>query len=675
MRKIMYSNWMKFIAVMLFIASITVGALVATDRVIKYNNEEIELYNLGEDFYKSEIFVRMLTLPEEAVWSTVVEYYNEEHNNSNIADQTIVYQIRKYINAKSLSEKINYYIEWNGIVITNCDAQSPQELLQGDYYSFVTRDELAKVERNSTHTHNRIWSLDNLLSYDSTSKIVVACSVKSETVDEYKTIWQRQKSLITQLFFGTALCVIFALIVMIYLICVCGTNKDGKLKNMWLDNIWNEVHLLAIISAVACEWLICHAIIQELYATGLGNYNHIYLIVGITFAIASTVIITSLLAIIRNIKTQRVMKTSFIPALVKLICRLLVTVVKWIYRLIEGVAIFIIGLQPEKTVFMFAGLFIAYNVVVCTAIVASAQFPVWFLMCLGMFIFALITIIRRAKDLDEIKKGIKEVQSGNLTYKIPELKCVDTKELASTFNNISSGFDESLAAQVKSERLKTELITNVSHDIKTPITSIINYTELLSKVEGLPDEARDYVVILANKSDRLKKLTQDLFDISKAQSGNDNAIMEKLDVSLLIAQSLAEHESEIQKSQLEFCTNVEKDTYILADGRKMSRVLSNLIGNVLKYSMKNTRVFVTANSNDNNVSIQIKNISAYPLDFDVEEITQRFVRGDESRTQDGNGLGLAIAKSYTELCGGELGIIIDGDMFKVTLSFKRYEEE
>ena len=222
--------------------------------------------------------------------------------------------------------------------------------------------------------------------------------------------------------------------------------------------------------------------------------------------------------------------------------------------------------------------------------------------------------------------------------------------------------------------MKAELITNVSHDLKTPITSIISYTELLSKVEGLPEEAKDYVAVIAKKSDRLNKLTQDLFDISKVQSGNDDVILEILDVSLLINQTLGEHDSEIQSSELPFCVNTPKELFISADGRKMSRVVSNLISNILKYTMKNTRVFITAAEKDGMIVMEFKNISAYPLNFDVEEITQRFVRGDESRTAEGNGLGLAIAKSYTEICNGSFDIVVDGDMFKAILKFKKYRD-
>ena len=289
-----------------------------------------------------------------------------------------------------------------------------------------------------------------------------------------------------------------------------------------------------------------------------------------------------------------------------------------------------------------------------------------------LFLFASFVIAYRAKDLDEIKKGVAEVRNGNVAYKIPELKSEDMKALATNINDIAKGLDESVSAKVKAERMKTELITNVSHDLKTPLTSIISYTELLANVEGLPEEAKDYAQIIANKSDRLKTLTQDLFDISKVQSGNESVVLEKLDVSLLINQSLGEHDNEIKKSELPFCVNAPKELYISADGRKMSRVISNLISNILKYTMKNTRVFISAYEENGEVIMEFKNIASYPMDFNAEEIVGRFVRGDESRTQEGNGLGLAIAKSYTEICNGKFEIVLDGDMFKAILKFRKY---
>ena len=389
-------------------------------------------------------------------------------------------------------------------------------------------------------------------------------------------------------------------------------------------------------------------------------------------ALGSLIILTSILSIIRNIKTRRLIETSIILRIIRWVVRLIVKIVKWIWKITKAFWLTIFRLLSKKSGLIFITALLVYTALIGIFGVFLPSGPFWLILGILLFGFASFLIAYRAKDFDEIKKGVSEVRNGNVGYKIPELKCDDMKTLAGNINDIAIGLDESVAAKVKAERLKTELITNVSHDLKTPITSIISYTELLSKIEDLPEEAKDYVAVIAKKSDRLKRLTQDLFDISKVQSGNDDVVLEKLDVALLINQALGEHDNEIQSSGLPFCVEAPKELFISADGRKMSRVLSNLINNILKYAMKNTRVFITASEKDGMIEMEFKNISAYPLNFNVEEITQRFVRGDESRTAEGNGLGLAIAKSYTEICNGTFGIVVDGDMFKAILKFKKY---
>ena len=507
--------------------------------------------------------------------------------------------------------------------------------------------------------------------FHKTSTIIISCSVEEKAVAEYKAIWELQEGIVINTFTKTIICAIAALILIIYLICVCGKTADGEYKNMWLDNVWLEGHLVSIavfgIGGVALSFLVI-----DQYAYGDFPISLIYPILGSVSGLVSLILITSLLSIIRNIKTRRLIETSIILRILRWIWRLVVRIAKWVWRVTKTFWRTIFGMVSKKTGVILITMLFVYTAVVGMFGVLTIISPVWLLLVILLFGGACFVVAYRAKDLDEIKKVVSEVRNGNVAYKIPEVRCQDLKALAANINDIAQGLDESVAAKVKAERLKTELITNVSHDLKTPITSIISYTELLSKVEGLPEEAKDYVAVIAKKSDRLNRLTQDLFDISKVQSGNDDVILEKLDVSLLINQALGEHDNEIQNSGFPFCVDTQKELFISADGRKMSRVVSNLINNILKYTMKNTRVFITASEKDGMIVMEFKNISAYPLNFNVEEITQRFVRGDESRTAEGNGLGLAIAKSYTEICNGAFEIVVDGDMFKAILKFRKY---
>ncbi len=241
----------------------------------------------------------------------------------------------------------------------------------------------------------------------------------------------------------------------------------------------------------------------------------------------------------------------------------------------------------------------------------------------------------------------------------------------SIFKEIDRGFNESFEEQMKAERMKVELITNVSHDLKTPLTSIISYVDLLSKEEDLSKTAREYVSILSEKSDRLNKMVVDVFDLAKSTSGNIQLDFQTLDLKKLIEQTVGDMVDDIQKSGFQIKTNFpEEPVYIVADGKRLYRVFQNIIDNALKYSMEGTRIYISLMDEYGNATVVIQNIAGYEMNFTSEEILQRFSRGDGSRTTEGSGLGLAIAESFTKACGGDFKIEIDGDMFKVLISFR-----
>lgn len=686
MRKVIYSNILKTIAVALFIASIVLGALAVTKGVIKYCEEEEDIYSLEGDFSESWYVSYLLNEPENVMFNayhnTFGEYEKYDEYGHLIApdDETIAElkwalenNIKQWFNDFHDADKLNYFVQWNDVVLTNCGAETAEDLFDDEYYSYLRKDSSGVVERaasaqTDSYSH---YLLEEVAHYDDESTLVISCSIKENVVAEYKAIWEKQEGIVMDAFYQCVACAIVALLMFIYLICVCGKNADGEHTNMWLDNVWIEVHLAAMAGVVVGAIALCWSVLEG-YVSRHFNPNLVYWSFGVMAAVVGLVIISSLLSIIRNIKSRRLIETSIILRVVRWCFRTLKKIVCWIWKKTKAFWKAIFRLLSKKTGIILIGMLFAYTALIGIFGIFTHESPMPVIFGVMLFGFAAFVVARRSADLDEIKKGVGEVRNGNVAYKIPELKSEDMKALAVNVNDIAMGLDESVAAKVKAERLKTELITNVSHDIKTPITSIISYTELLSKVEGLPEEAKDYVSVIAKKSERLKNLTQDLFDISKVQSGNDDVVLEKLDVSLLVGQALGEHDNEIQNSSLQFCVDTPKELYISADGRKMSRVLSNLINNVLKYTMKNTRVFITATEKAGMIEIELKNISAYPLSFDAEEITGRFVRGDESRTAEGNGLGLAIAKSYTEICNGTFDVVVDGDMFKAILKFKKY---
>ena len=681
MKKIIYSNYTKFIVIILFITSIVLGALTVTKGIAEYGNEKEVIYRFENDFSEARYFSHLLDAPESAIFNAYHNFYLVDDETETVDKErplivngeTIEQNIEKKLNDLYCADKINYYVKWNDTVFTNCGAASEQELMTAEFYRLATRDE--KGNNEIVSSQNRYYSyplLDELSLYDKTTSIVVCTSIKEAYANECKVIWDRQSTLINETFTLTLIYAIFALILFIYLLCVCGKNKDGEHKSMWLDNIWTEVHLVAMGGIGFGAVVLCVILLDEFY-TGHFPLNMMNMVVGLSAAITSAVVITSLLSIVRNIKCKRFVESSIIVRVIRWCFKIFVKVLVWLRNGFVGYRNLMFRTLSKKTGIILISMLFVYTALIGFFGIATPEAPFYLFVAVVVFGFASFVVAYRAKDLDEIKKGVSEVRNGNVAYKIPELKSEDMKTLATNINDIAKGLDESVSAKVKAERLKTELITNVSHDLKTPITSIISYTELLSKIEELPEEAKDYVSVISKKSERLKNLTQDLFDISKVQSGNEDVVLEKLDVALLINQSLGEHDSEIQKSELPFCVDAPKELYISADGRKISRVISNLINNILKYSMKNTRVFITAFEKDGEITMEFKNIASYPMNFAADEIVGRFVRGDEARTADGNGLGLAIAKSYTEICNGKFDVVIDGDMFKAILKFRKYK--
>lgn len=286
-------------------------------------------------------------------------------------------------------------------------------------------------------------------------------------------------------------------------------------------------------------------------------------------------------------------------------------------------------------------------------------------------------ILKKLTYLSEIMDGTEKIKNGDLEYKIPIKDDDNFTVLAENINNIGQGLENSIEDALKSERMKAELITNVSHDLKTPLTSIINYIELIKKEKNIePDYINDYIKVLDSKSKRLKVLIEDLFEASKASSGNLEINMDKIELRQLLRQSIGEMEEKILESNLDIRLNLPEDkVYIYADGRRMYRVLENLLSNIIKYSLNNTRVYIDLNVNEGKVTLIMKNISSYELNFDQVEIMERFKRADESRNTEGSGLGLAIAKDLVNLQGGKFHIEIDGDLFKSVLEFDELDQD
>ncbi len=312
-----------------------------------------------------------------------------------------------------------------------------------------------------------------------------------------------------------------------------------------------------------------------------------------------------------------------------------------------GLAVIIITLHPA--------FFLVYLV-----LLAAIGYPI------------IMSITNKITYFNAIVETTNELAAGRLGADLKTSGKSVLSELASNINQLKHGVQTSQNEQAKSERLKTELITNVSHDLRTPLTSIISYTELLKNTEVSLEERKSYIDIIDQKSKRLKVLIDDLFEVSKMASGNMELQKEEVDIVQLLQQALAEYDTEIRESTVQFrITNSPTPVLAHVDGQKLWRVFDNLIGNILKYSIEQSRAYISVNTKGYEAIITFKNVSKYELSDNSEELFERFKRGDTSRHTEGSGLGLAIAQSIVDLHGGRLSIDVDGDLFKVTISLPK----
>lgn len=292
------------------------------------------------------------------------------------------------------------------------------------------------------------------------------------------------------------------------------------------------------------------------------------------------------------------------------------------------------------------------------------------------YIFLVYTLLKSAIDYNIIRQETKKLAEGNLSYKVPiDNMHEPALSLAVDINNISEGFFVAVDEKVKSERFKTELIANVSHDIKTPLTSIINYVDLLKKEKLENEKAKGYLDILTTKTWRLKTLIEDLMEASKASSGAIVLNLECINLVELVRQSIGEFEDKFISHDLEAVLNIKNEPiYIMADGRSTYRIIENMFSNVNKYALSNTRVYVDIFTDQDYATVSIKNISSTKLNINADELMERFVRGDASRNTEGSGLGLSIAKSLAALQDAIFDIEVDGDLFKAVVRFKKIDK-
>ncbi len=366
-----------------------------------------------------------------------------------------------------------------------------------------------------------------------------------------------------------------------------------------------------------------------------------------------------LVSLIVRIRTKSIIRNNLIVILWKKLWKLICNTTKELQKLpiLWQVPLFALG-------------FFLLNIFGMTMIVNNNEMLGLVLMILT-YTSMIIVICMAVANLHLLEQGAEKIAGGDLGYKIPIEKLIGPfKKHGEHLNSIGDGMNLAVSERMKSEMFKTELIANVSHDIRTPLTSIINYTDLLSKLELEHPQAQEYIEVLSRQSARLRKLTEDVLEASKATTGNMKVQLEKMDMRVLLEQMQGEYEEKLDAKSLQMvCDIPDNPLYIMADGRLLWRVMDNLFANVCKYAMQNTRVYLDAAVNNGQVELTLRNISAVQLHISADALMERFVQGDRSRNTEGSGLGLSIAQSLTALQGGRLELNIDGDLFKVKLTF------
>ena len=456
-----------------------------------------------------------------------------------------------------------------------------------------------------------------------------------------------------------------------FLLCQAG-RRPGKegVTLRWFDRVPLDVMAVGAFLAVM---LLSDLVGQVLYAI---SYNYRYSdnfqtglsLAGSTviFVCASLLILGFLCTLATRVKAGKWWKTFLLVRLALWLLRQLGRGCRWIAQGFRA-----ISLAPRAALGAAAALFVEFVLIVLFITSYDPAVPLLLLLLFNLALFA--AIVLGARQLVALRKAGEQLAAGDLTYHLNTDKLYwDFKRHGENLNAIAQGINRAVEQRMKSERLKTELITNVSHDIKTPLTSIVNYVDLLQKPHS-DQEGAQYLEVLDRQAKRLKKLTEDLVEASKASTGNLPVSLAPTSVDELVSQAVEEYRDRLEAQKLEVVVSLQRGLTVLADGKLLWRVLDNLLGNAGKYALSGTRVYVTAIPRGRQVVIAVKNISREPLNIDADELMERFVRGDSARHSEGSGLGLNIARSLTQLQHGEFLLTVDGDLFKAEVILPQVE--
>lgn len=608
-----------------------------------------------QDYNTLEVNI-MQDLAENEMFNLINKYnYSENELESYYNDKNIFYEIENEHTGLILSnyKNENYIVSYSETTFVErfvskregvfyCSDQINYDQEKGIYYHYATSEEVyasnqkAKltiyIPQNMRFT-DRFFLMDNL--------------IKIGYKNRYFAI------------FIALLSLVFSIVIYSYLFISVGRKKpDNKINVALINKLPADI----LTFGVFIIFLVGSVLFDELDALVT-----IVAIGSVIISILYFVLLWYLLSVVVQIKAGILIKHSFLywvfKKINKFICLLkhLLKNISTVYKTVIVVAIFwavelcYIGINVFE--------YFAYENIIIGWLIMSA--------------IASVMIILAAIAFQRVKHGGEKILNGDLENKIDTTYMYgDIKDFAESLNNINQGLQSAIDDKMKSERFKTELITNVSHDIKTPLTSIVNYVDLIKKEDCNNPKINEYIEVLDRQSNRLKKLTEDLVEVSKASTGNLSVEFTKCNLNILISQALGEFSEKLEQKELCVVQTIEdNELFVMADGKRLWRVFDNLLSNICKYAMRGTRVYIDLKKDDDKAVIIFRNISDSPINLSQEELTERFVRGDRSRNTEGSGLGLSIAKSFTELQNGIFEINADGDLFKVKLYFNLIKQE
>lgn len=551
-------------------------------------------------------------------------------------------------------------------VYTNLEDKSADDLIaygkqMGKYFFYQESD--MRLETNVKEMEDAFYNGIEQMYGGKGNVLFISVNTSFAQQDSFYAAQQEYNQLYPWIYIGTVAIVVSGLgwlICFIYLSTVSGKAGENGEKNLicWFDKIPTEL----VFFAAAMSTITTIVMFGEVFYTfSPSELAGMLIMSGVLAFFGSALFMLFYLSFVRRIRAGVLWSQS---------------ITHWV---VHGIGIIFHARRPMTKMIIWFGIHLLGCLIMIPFLMEwnySFQFVgiLWFI---GMSLIEGIFIIREGVQRNKVLEGIRNISDGNLEFKIDTKELNgDNKKFAESVNTIGDGLFHAVDDSMKNERLKADLITNVSHDIKTPLTSIINYVDLLKR-EDIPNErAQNYIHVLEEKSQRLKQLTEDLLEASKISSGNITLQMERINFVELVYQTGGEFNEKFEAKGLTAVTKLPREpVVIMADGRRIWRVVENLYNNVAKYAMANTRVYVDMEVAEDWVTLSIKNISQNALNIQADELTERFIRGDVSRSTEGSGLGLSIAKNLTKLMGGEFEIYLDGDLFKVTIGFSREPEK